>query len=306
MVLAALVAAVSLAVMPSAGAVTVLTLKETLGLGAGEMTDLLGGSVCHAPANTCVEVVYPAVVGPESVPAGVVALDEAIATTAAPMAVMGYSQGAIVAGHWLREHAADPGVPSPQDLSFVLVGNPARKFGGAYVPLGDTTPQTQYTVTDIARQYDIFADFPNKPFSPFFLLAVLNAAMGVKTVHLDYTAVNPDDPANARWTVDNTTYVLAPTPDLPLLQPLRTLGCDHLADALNTPLKAMVDRAYRRPVPFPSDTTAPDARTSTSDRVDRAEARRTARAQRHEAMTARHEARSDHRTARASRKSESG
>lgn len=284
MALSALTAAVSLTVAPSAGAATVLTLEETLGIGTGEMTDLLGGSVCHAPANTCVEVEYPAVVGPDSVPAGVVALDAAIATTPAPVIVMGYSQGAIVAGHWLREHAAEPGVPSPQDLSFVLVGNPARAFGGAYVPLGDTTPQTQYSVTDIARQYDLFADFPNKPFSPFFLLAVANAPMGVKTVHLDYTAVNPDDPANARWTVDNTTYVLAPTHDLPLLQPLHTLGCDRLADALNAPLKAMVDRAYRRPVPLP------DAQTRKADRADRVEVRRTARAQRHEALTARRDA----------------
>ncbi|KMO79319.1 PE-PPE domain-containing protein [Mycolicibacterium chubuense] len=304
MVLVAAAAAVSLAAVPTASAATVLTVQETLGIGAGEMTDLLGGSVCHAPANTCVEVVYPAVVGPDSVPAGVVALDEAIAATPAPMIVMGYSQGAIVAGHWLREHAADPGVPSTEDLSFVLVGNPARAFGGAYVPLGDTTPQTQYTVTDVARQYDLFADFPNKPFSPFFLLALANAVMGIQSVHLDYTQVNPDDPANARWTVDNTTYVLTPTHDLPLLQPLRTLGCDRLADALNTPLKAMVDRAYRRPEPFPGASDIREARApQRAPRADRAEVRRTARAQRHEAMTARHDARSEHRTARAPQKS---
>ncbi|MCV7072194.1 PE-PPE domain-containing protein [Mycobacterium rufum] len=297
MVLTALAAALSLTVAPSAGAATVLTLEETLGIGTGEMTDLLGGAVCHAPANTCVEVEYPAVVGPESVPAGVVALDAAIATTPAPVIVMGYSQEAIVAGHWLREHAAEPGVPTPQDLSFVLVGNPARAFGGAYVPLGDTTPQTQYTVTDIARQYDLFADFPNKPFSPFFLLAVENARWGQDGA----PGLHRGEPRRpGQRAVDGRQHHVCAGADArpAAAAALRTLGCDRLADALNAPLKAMVDRAYRRPVPFP------DAQTRKADRADRVEVRRTARAQRHAVATARRDARSDHRTARAARRSD--
>ncbi|RZT18041.1 PE-PPE domain-containing protein [Mycobacterium sp. BK558] len=99
--------------------------------------------------------------------------------------------------------------------------------------------------------------------------------------------------------------MLTPTHDLPLLQPLRTLGCDRLANALNAPLKAMVDRAYRRPVPFPGASDVREARAPhQAPRADRAEVRRTARAQRHEAMTARHEARSERRTVRAPRKSD--
>lgn len=256
--LAAIAAAVSVVVVPTAGAATVLTLKETFGIGKGEMEDQLQGSLCPENTNTqqCVEVDYPATIGGNSLPPGVIALNTAIETTPGQIIVFGYSQGAIVAGHWLKEHAADLDAPSSDELSFVLIGNPTRAFGGAYVPLGDVTPQTQYTVTDIAREYDFFADFPNRPASLFYLLAIVNAIVGIPSVHLDYTDVDPADPANAVWTVGNTTYVLVPTDNLPLLDPLRMIGLGWVADVLNAPLKSLVDRAYTRPVPFPETTEA--------------------------------------------------
>ncbi|HEY9267041.1 MAG TPA: PE-PPE domain-containing protein [Mycobacterium sp.] len=249
--LAVVAAAVSVVVVPTAGAVTVLTLKETFGIGKGAMEDQLQGSLCPENTQQCVEVGYPAIIGRKSVPSGVIALDTAIDTTSGEIIVLGYSQGAIVAGHWLQEYAADPDAPSTDELSFVLIGNPTRAFGGAYVPLGDVTPQTQYQVTDIAREYDFFADFPNKPASLFYLLAIANSIVGIPSVHLNYTEVDPTDPANAVWTVENTTYILVPTENLPLLQPLRMIGLGWVANLLNAPLKSLVDRAYTRPVPFP-------------------------------------------------------
>ncbi|MDZ4268874.1 MAG: PE-PPE domain-containing protein [Mycobacterium sp.] len=254
--LAVIAAAVSVVVVPTAGAATVLTLKETFGIGKAEMEDQLQGSLCPENTQQCVEVDYPATIGGNSLPPGVIALDTAIDTTSGQIIVLGYSQGAIVAGHWLQEHAADPDAPSTDELSFVLIGNPTRAFGGAYVPLGDVTPQTQYRVTDFAREYDFFADFPNKPTSLFYLLAIANAIVGIPSVHLNYTDVDPADPANAVWTVDNTTYILVPTDNLPLLQPLRMIGLGWVADLLDAPLRSLVDRAYTRPVPFPETTEA--------------------------------------------------
>jgi len=42
------------------------------------------------------------------------------------------------------------------------------------------------------------------------------------------------------------TYVFVPTDDLPLLTPLRRLGLNDLADALNDPLKERIEKAYDR------------------------------------------------------------
>jgi diacyltrehalose acyltransferase len=98
------------------------------------------------------------------------------------------------------------------------------------------------------RQYDYASDFPDNQFN---LLAVVNVFAGFAFLH-DYRNVNPADLANARWTEGNITYILVPTPNLPLLEPLRLIGLTGLADALNAPLKALVEQGYNRPVPFPT------------------------------------------------------
>ena len=48
------------------------------------------------------------------------------------------------------------------------------------------------------------------------------------------------------WIDGNTTYVLIRSQNIPLLQPLRNIGLDALADALNDPLKRIIDSAYDR------------------------------------------------------------
>lgn len=242
----------SFGVAPMAGAETVLMLKATWGLGTGELQDQLQGSLCSGNTQ-CVEVDYPASFSPTSKPMGVVALNTAMDATVGPIVVLGYSQGAEVSQDWLAEHAADPDARTPDQLSFVAIGNATRAYGGAYARVfGDVWGPTRYQVTDIARQYDFFADFPNNPASPYYLLALANAIAGIAFVHLDYTNVNPNDPANAVWAVGNTTYVLTPTRNLPLLQPLRMIGLTGLANVLNSPLKALVEQGYNRPVPFPA------------------------------------------------------
>src|SRR5712675_1449631 len=107
----------------------------------------------------------------------------------------------------------------PQNLSFVLIGNPCRKYGGYTIPVGQliglvTPPDTQYQVVDVARQYDGWADAPTDPNNQ---LAVANAMAGGLFIHTDYTNVNLNDPNNVTWKEGNITYVLVPTQIVPLL-----------------------------------------------------------------------------------------
>ena len=218
----------------------------------GYIQDTLQGVGCRT--NTCHPVDYLSF----WTPGGVAAIDAAIDAFIAPdpdpdpdppVVVFGYSHGAQVASAWLAEHSLDLDAPSAEKLSFVLMGNANRAYGGANVFGGQVMPQTQYKVIDISRQYDYTTDLPNNPFN---LLAVANVLFGFTLGLHDYKNVNIDDPANAKWTVGNTTYILVPTPNLPLLEPLRWVGLNALADALNGPLKEMVEQGYNRPVPFPT------------------------------------------------------
>ena len=241
--LAVVAALLPLVALPTAEAATVLTLSPI----PGYIQDTLQGSMCNAASgNTCFPVDY----FPFSIPGGVAAIDFAIDTTIANtpdtnVVVFGYSHGAQVAAAWLAQHSGDLDAPSSAVLSFVLMGNANRAYGGSNTFV---MPQTQYQVTDISRQYDYASDFPDNPFN---LLAVINVFAGFAFLH-DYRNVNPADPANARWTEGNITYILVPTPNLPLLEPLRLIGLTGLADALNAPLKALVELGYNRPVPFPT------------------------------------------------------
>lgn len=175
----------------------------------------------------------------------------------------GYSQGAAVITSWLQQHAngKDPDAPAPEMLTFVLIGNPNRPNGGLlarvpglYVPgLGVTfngaTPESQYKVTDVIRQYDLFGDFPVDPLNVF---AILNVLADAGAIHGDYLNVNVQVPHN--WTEQhgNTTYVMEPANHLPLLQPLYTMASSRgkkqtpLLDAMEPVLRYIVELGYDR------------------------------------------------------------
>src|SRR3954469_2305389 len=134
-VLLATVASVLLAVvspMTSAVAATVLTL-EPLNLGVSNITpQQLQGSLCNAP-NTCQNVPYTAELSLISIPSGAAALNSAIiakrvADPSGTIIVSGFSEGAQVASRWMNDYGSLPN--APQNLSFVLIGNPCRKYGG--------------------------------------------------------------------------------------------------------------------------------------------------------------------------------
>lgn len=248
---AAAAAVVPLMAFPLAGATSSVAAAEfayfpeeptrvlTLSLLPGGNNDDLSGVMCESP-RACKDVLYSRA----NSAAAVATLNQALRDgTTGKQIVFAYSQGARVAGRWLTENAGTEGAPTAQDLSFVLMGNPSRKYGGSDRDWETTFPETDYRVIDVSQQYDMASDFPDNPFN---LLALLNANAGFFFTHQDYESVDIYDEANYVWVEGNTTYVFVPTENLPLLTPLRWVGLGFLADALNAPLKEIVERAYDR------------------------------------------------------------
>ena len=178
----------------------------------------------------------------------------------------GYSQSATIATFEKRRLAAEYPDGGGPDVSFVLTANGNRPNGGylARGPEGFTIPvgwsgggvtfsgptptNTQYKTVDIAIQYDNWAD---SPVNPLNLLAVINANMGEQLLHPHY----PDQSLNQPGVVDqghygDTTYYLITTPILPLLTPVQQIPMigSVLADALDAPLRVLVEAGYDRTV----------------------------------------------------------
>ncbi len=213
----------------------------------------LKGVVCNkASHNTCTTLVYPEIFGDLGVAWGTSILEDALRSTSTRKIIFGYSSGAVVASQWLAKHATEADAPSASNLSFILMGNPKRKYGGASWAYASnaTTPSTKYTLLDVAREYDNVAD---ATFDPWNFFALLNSMAAYYVVHPAYGDVDLVKDEKLVWKEGNTTYVLIRTKDLPLLAPmlapLRFFGLNFVADAINAPLKALVDAAYNRNYP---------------------------------------------------------
>lgn len=138
--------------------------------------------------------------------------------------VYAVSMGAQVACKWLREFGPTATVP-PGKVSFLLLANPEQSFHGIYqadpelvkfMTLPDyggvgVPERTRFAVTDVCRQYDGMADFPNRPAAQVDSLAVSNALLGLVIVHNNYFRVDIDSPDNLRVGRGNVSYVLCPT-----------------------------------------------------------------------------------------------
>ncbi len=188
--------------------------------------------------------------------------------------VFGVSQSATVATLEMRHlETLPPGQrPGPDELSFVLIGNPDRPDGGilARLPgisipfLGFTTygatPTNAYPTIDYAIQYDGVADFPQYPIDVF---ADANAIAGFVFLHPAYSSVTSSQIASGvvepvSPTDTETTYILIPTQNLPLLDPLRAIPLvgNPLADLVQPDLRVLVELGYDRtayqdvPTPF--------------------------------------------------------
>jgi len=256
-----------IATAPVGTAATVLTLEGGL-VGMQHIVHFtpgqLGGKLCKAP-NHCQPVDYFAFPGGAFTDQGATNVENAIDALPADeqIVLFGHSQGGQVVYTDLRRWAADPdNAPDPARLSWVSIGNPENKYGGTRAkPAEDPNPwlpdDTVYQGTEVIRQYDGWADWPDDPTN---LLAVINATIGKLTIHSFYRQVDLDDPANVRYTPDlpdgspgNVTYVWVPTATVPL-----AAWAGPLAPTLDNLLRPMIEKGYNRPVEIP-DPTPPSA-----------------------------------------------
>ena len=212
-----------------------------------DMSEIFQGAYCSAASgNTCKPVEYLSgtpLVGEFS---GLTALTLALWVAPSPTTVVGFSQGALIATEWLRRNEGSWGAPAAEDLTFVLVANPLRKYGGVrpIYDIDDPTPDSRYGILDIAIEYDGVADLPDNLFN---ILAIANALAGAQHVHIyGYSEVGLENTEKLVWQEGNTTYVLIRNENIPLLQPLRDLGLGTLADLINDPLKSIIDSGYDR------------------------------------------------------------
>lgn len=200
----------------------------------------------------------------QSVSAGVASLGAELGQASGPVVVVGISQGAVIVNYEKSVLMAQEESPSPHDIVFVTIGDPTNSDGGllaklphVHIPILDATIpnspiDTPYDTVEIVHEYDGYADFPDNPLN---LLAVLNALAGVVYEHPNKSGVDLSDPRNIVTVSTNslgatTTHVLVPTEQLPLTRPLRALGIpDRYVDALDVPLKSIIDTGYdgRRP-----------------------------------------------------------
>ena len=225
--------------------VTVLTVGPNPNVVSAPMSTELQGVMCKAP-NTCKSVSYQTSGWLSSVVnSGVSALSAAIAATPGKKAVMGFSQGALVASEWLKRYAGSATSPAASDMYFVLFGNPQHPLNGRNTlqKTGTPTPYTKYTTVDISREYDGMSDYPNDVGNT---LAVATSQDGYTSIHPYYTGVDPNASSNLVKRTGNYTFVLVPTSYLPRYERMRNRGLGKLAEQGNATWKPVVDRGYNR------------------------------------------------------------
>lgn len=180
--------------------------------------------------------------------------------------VFGYSHSTAAITAYEDQLAALPADdrPTPDQLDFVQIGdvdNPnggiLERLAGVYAPSLDlygygAQPDDLYPSAIYTFQYDGFADFPQYPLN---ILADINALFGGVTVHGYYPFLSaaeisavasvpePVTPADT-----DTTYLMIPNPNLPLLQVLEATVPGGLpaplVDLIEPPLRYIIDLGY--------------------------------------------------------------
>jgi PE-PPE domain len=206
-----------------------------------------------------------------------------------PFLVEGYSQSAVITVDE-ENQLLQSGQPT-SDLTLLLLGSLNRPDGGIFerfpglvIPgtagfdFDGAEPTDGATTIDIANQYDFFADFPQYPIN---LVADLNAVFGIIYAHAAYgdgplpeqvPAIWPDsDPLSGPYASEyvlgstdvvkqvdgDTTFYFIPTTELPLLDPLRSLGVpESVLNIIQPELQVIVEAGYDRSIPFGDPTPA--------------------------------------------------
>ncbi|MGA3253167.1 MAG: PE-PPE domain-containing protein [Mycobacterium sp.] len=198
---------------------------------------------------------------------GVISLDNAINLQIHPgngsaISVLGYSQSAIIASMEMPKLVAE-GFNSSQ-VNFTLLGDPSNPNGGLLsrfpglsfpslgATFGNATPSNDFPTTIFTLEYDGFADFPQYPID---LLSDVNALLGIVFVHGTYPTLTATQLASAFPLMQSgaptmTTYNLIPTPNLPLLDPLRIIPVigNPLADLVQPDLTYLINWGYGNPL----------------------------------------------------------
>ncbi|GAY15078.1 PE-PPE domain-containing protein [Mycobacterium sp. shizuoka-1] len=201
----------------------------------------------------------------QSLQAGAADLEAAITARGTdPLVIYGLSQGAGVA-NVVKKRLAERypvGTIAP-DIQFVLSGDPnlpngglMSRFGGAYIPIldfpfnGAAATDTPFTTIEINRQYDGFTDFPLYPLN---LVATANAVLGILYLHTNFFDVSlPPDPTTSsayQGTHGDTSYYFFATENLPLFNPLRSLGVpEAMIDVVEPFFRVIVEAGYDRSI----------------------------------------------------------
>ncbi|MCB0924222.1 MAG: PE-PPE domain-containing protein [Mycobacterium sp.] len=239
----------------TAAAATAYTV-EPLNLNVVESTAaLFGGALCEVydcervPTAASLDLSHRYGVFGEDGPisAGAATLNDRLVADNGEKLVFGFSQGAQIAGFWLRNYAATSAV-DPQETSFLLVGDPENTYGVPWAPRVPT--DSGFAVTELWSQYDGWADWPAR----FSLLAAANAVAGMFLVHPTvYDELDLEAERSAgnlvTWQNGTMTYTMVGNDRLPLLTPLRWVGLGAVADALDAPLRDQIEASYDRPTP---------------------------------------------------------
>jgi len=242
----------------TAAAATAYTL-EPLNFNIVESTpDLFGGALCEVydcervPTSASLDLSHRYGVFGEDGPisAGAAILDERLVADNGEKLVFGFSQGAQIAGFWLRNYA-QTSVADPQTTAFLMVGDPENTYGVPWAPRVPT--DSGFAVTELWSQYDGWADWPAR----FSLLAAANAVAGMFLVHptvYDTLDLAAEEAAGnlVTWQNGTMTYTMVRNDRLPLLTPLRWVGLGAVADALDAPLREKIEASYDRPATAPT------------------------------------------------------
>ena len=216
------------------------------------------------PGTTPVLIDYPAsLFRPgtvnERIDIGADRLGAVITQRQEPLAVVGHSQGAVLLDRVRARLEGDPSAPAADQLQFVLFNSPTRGLAttlfrpGTRIPIVDVTVappvEARYDTSLVIHEYDIWGDFPDRPWN---LLTLLNAATTAAFVHqLAYDVPSQIAPenittvVNAKGATDTTYFVPAPT--LPLTEILRVVGVpEKTVDVLDDGLRPIIDAGYSR------------------------------------------------------------
>lgn len=168
--------------------------------------------VFDRPPYTVTRIDYPANMQADSIQVGVQRIDQFVDSTPGQKIGVGQSQGAQACTEWIYAHNDDPNAPGPDELMFVLTGNPVRNPTGHLVgnptvgPLGSkgrpTPLDSRWRVIDVARVGDPYAIATGAPWWQFWA-----DWWGKIFIHGNYYGVDLFDPGNVVVQRGNITLV---------------------------------------------------------------------------------------------------